>query len=74
MKWECEECYLHNSFECNPKKCPSVGETWTRIKELDLKDENGLITRYTLRNSKGEEKYLYWKDIFKEMYVLSRSR
>ena len=39
--------------------------TWSRIKELDLKDENGLIIRYTMKNNKGETKYIYWTDLIK---------
>lgn len=38
---------------------------WSRIKELDLKDENGLIIRYTMKNNKDETKYIYWTDLVK---------
>ena len=65
---ECENCCYYNLPDCSEKKCPCVKETWIRIKELDLKDENGLVIRYTMRNSKGEEKYIYWNDLFKKIY------
>ena len=65
---ECKNCCYYNLPDCSGEKCPNVKETWTRIKELDLKDKDGLVIRYTMRNSKGEEKYIYWKDILKELY------
>lgn len=41
-------------------------DVWYRIKELDLRDEEtGLITRYTMKNVKGEIKYIYWDDLVK---------
>ena len=55
-------------FDINNASCPYKEEVWTRIEELDLKDENGLVIRYTMRNSKGEEKYIYWNDLFKKIY------